>query len=391
MTDRYPLADQAAALLAEDAENAPRCTLPRAALVNAIALTMRAETQRRARRRTFRMAAAVGALAFAAALLLAFGVRAVREREQVAPVATATTSSNVDVGPAIETAALDVHGSGSIMRGSVTVPLEVAAHVQPLDRLTVATGEATITFDQGSRLAVHEGTEVLVEGAGLEMRTRLARGSVDAEVVRLSGAQRFVIQSDDELIEVHGTAFTVERVAPDPACADGTPTRVRVREGIVSVRSHGAETLVRPGEHWPADCDGRAPDEVDAGGPGNASPPPTALAAPTHTTPQRPTPSAATSSPAPSHDSSELAAQNDLFRLARERKRTGDIPGAIAALDDLLARYPRGVLAQGARADRMRMLQTVDRERARVAARDYLTQHPNGFARADAETILAAP
>jgi len=123
-------------------------------------------------------------------------------------------------------------------------------------------------------------------------------------------------------------------VEPDPACSGGTTTRVKVREGVVSVRAHGAETFVHPNEGWPSGCAATGSSPATAGALPTRAPAASArepaqdeVAAPS---------SLRRAAVAPA--SSLAAAQNDRFERATARKRAGDAAGAVAALDDLLAR-----------------------------------------------------
>jgi hypothetical protein len=213
-------------------------------------------------------------------------------------------------------------------------------------------------------------------------------GSVRADVAKQGRGETFVIRTHDAEVEVRGTSFEVVDVPADPACGGGTTTRVRVHEGVVAVRSRGVETLVHPSETWPPECASSA----------TPAPPPTPTPAPAPAPPSA-FPSAPASAvrrdpPAPPRvsggtaESSDLTAQNDLFEVALARKRARDPRGAIAALDDLLARYPETRLGQTVRAERMKLLRDVDPGRARVAAKDYRDRYPTGFARADADAIL---
>jgi outer membrane protein assembly factor BamD (BamD/ComL family) len=79
-----------------------------------------------------------------------------------------------------------------------------------------------------------------------------------------------------------------------------------------------------------------------------------------------------------------------MFIEAATARRAGDAQSAIAKLELLLARYPRGPLAEDAAAQCMKLLRDVDHARAVRAARSYLAQHPTGFARPEAEAILGA-
>jgi outer membrane protein assembly factor BamD (BamD/ComL family) len=86
---------------------------------------------------------------------------------------------------------------------------------------------------------------------------------------------------------------------------------------------------------------------------------------------------------------SVLSQQNALFAVAVDARRRGDTSGAIAALEQLLSRYPSGPLDESARAERLRVLRAAGSTRTQGVARDYLARYPSGFARAEAEAVLA--
>jgi len=88
---------------------------------------------------------------------------------------------------------------------------------------------------------------------------------------------------------------------------------------------------------------------------------------------------------------SDLARQNDLFDRAMARKQAGDPNGSVAALDELLGKFPGTHLGQSARAERMKLLRGIDDSAARAAALDYLQRYPKGFARSDAVLIAGRP
>jgi TolA-binding protein len=174
---------------------------------------------------------------------------------------------------------------------------------------------------------------------------------------------------------VHGTSFRVSIVAAEPACGEGTLTRVDVYEGVVAVRYHAHEALVRAGERWPAGC-----GDTGASGASGASASASVVASSTARA------SAAATRPP---TSSELAAQNDLFREAIAAKRHGDTAEALATLDRFVAKYPNAPLAESAAVERMKLLaEAGDRPRAEAAARDYLARYPSGSARTDADALL---
>jgi outer membrane protein assembly factor BamD (BamD/ComL family) len=81
-----------------------------------------------------------------------------------------------------------------------------------------------------------------------------------------------------------------------------------------------------------------------------------------------------------------------LFESALAARNAGDHAGAAEGFRQLLARFPRSVLAEQALAGRFRALERGGRTSAAViSARRYLSSYPQGFARADAERITSAP
>jgi hypothetical protein len=89
--------------------------------------------------------------------------------------------------------------------------------------------------------------------------------------------------------------------------------------------------------------------------------------------------------------SSELTAQNALFSRAMAQKSRGDQRAAIGTLDELLTVYPTTQLREVACAQRMNIAATSDPGRASTLARAYVSEFPRGFARKDADAILAVP
>ncbi len=230
-----------------------------------------------------------------------------------------------------------------------------------------------MSLANGTEVSGGAGTSYLLLAFAPATTFELAAGSIHADVAKLAPDERFLVRTADAEIEVRGTSFDVSRVVADASCGDGTTTRVAVREGTVLVRSRGTEALVHANEVWPAGC--------------SATPAPSSLAPPSSNASN----AASSERRASPSGGSDLGAQNDLFERAIARKRAGDGPGAIASFELFLARYPASHLAQSARAERMKLLRGVDREKGRAAARDYLQHHPSGFARADADVILASP
>jgi hypothetical protein len=246
-------------------------------------------------------------------------------------------------------------------------------------------GHAVLSFASGSQVTLDEDTEVqLVEAADSQVLA-LEHGAVRAEVKRLAATRRFVVRTEDAEIEVHGTSFRVAIAAPDAACGGGSITRLEVYKGLVSVRAHGVEIRVPAGDRWPHGCE--ATQANVAAVPGVVSNSETARATPKGVAALKPV-QGARSVPA---RGSELGLENDMFAEATAARRAGDLESALRELERLLARFPDSPLAEGAEAERMKLLQALDRTRAREAARAYMARYPNGFARADAEGMLGAP
>jgi hypothetical protein len=154
-----------------------------------------------------------------------------------------------------------------------------------------------------------------------------------------------------------------------------------VREGRVLVRSGDQSRFLIAGDSWSSRPDDDAPE------PAAAEPQPAAAEPAPATLPVRPRPRAHRRTPP-----SELAAQNRLLEAAELAQKSGLPMLAVERLDALIARYPDAELAHNARVERFRVLSIAGRRsEAEAAARDYLAQHPNGFARAEAERLLAEP
>jgi len=368
------LSDIAALVLSNEAKQGPEPSAQ--SRVHAIAAIARAMRLRKRRQRI--RVGAIGATAVAAAIALAVGFGRVGHRAESGSL----SASGVPVPAA---AASFVRGSPTVVRHGARMPLSDGTALEKGDRLLVEHGSrATVAMANGTYLLLEEAADLVLTSPAPATSFELAAGSVRADVAKLKPHERFVIHTADAEVEVHGTSFEVSRVDPDPACGRGTTTRVKVREGVVSVRAHGTETFVHPNEVWPSGCAATASSPATTG-----TLPTSAPAASTREPAQDevaapPSPKRAAEAPA-----SSLAAQNDLFERAIARKRAGDPAGAVAALDDLLARYPSSHLAQSARAERMKLLRGIDPKRARAAARDYLDRYPSGFARHDAELIVA--
>lgn len=360
-----------------------------------------ARIEGRARKR--RAARVAGALALAATVALGAGL-AWRS-------GTAEPEAN---GAAITNAALAATATQSsegstLERGGALSPLDHGGNLVAGDRVSAGpAAPAAVGLADGSRLTVDPGSSVALASLASTRRFVLRDGSVRADVSKLAQGERFVVETVDAEIEVHGTSFRVALTPPDAAPCEGSRTRVHVFEGVVAVRSRGAEVRLRAGDDWPRGCGATGATPVAtvpaqpplAAAPSVAASPsaeaPVAAAPPAATPPASTPPAAApptganaASEPAPKRTSGTLAEQNRIFGEGAEARRRGDAPAALAAYEKLLATYPDGFLAESAAVERMRVLATLDRARARDAARQYLSRYPNGFARAEAERLGA--
>lgn len=367
------LAKAAAAVLeAEATEGAktPNTAASRAAAISAIGRGMRMKKQRR----RLRWIIAGGTTALAAAAVALF-----------VSFHHPTQSSAGNGAPALATASF-VKGSPIVIHAKsngVKTSLVDGTSLGAGDRVLLEEGSgahATIALARGTQLRMADNADVLLANVAPETTFELAAGSVHADVAKLQANERFVIRTADTEVEVRGTSFDVSRTGRE---CNGTTTRVTVKEGIVAVRSRGHETLLRAGESWPAGCEEHAQERIE-------TPPVAPIGSAVGSASS--SPSVAVKAPPIGNASpTDLAAQNDLFARALEKKKAGDAAGAVATCEELIARYPNGHLTQSARAERMKLLQSIDASRARNAAREYLQKYPNGFAKADAELILSAP
>jgi hypothetical protein len=231
-------------------------------------------------------------------------------------------------------------------------------------------GHATLAFRNGTRVALAAATDLHVDELGPVRRFSLRGGRVEAHVRKLVQGERFIIDTPDSEIEVHGTVFTVEVDTSLPGCGAGGTSTVDVSEGEVSVRSGTGRVFVHPGERWTVPCTDRiVPDKTEPtaaplapaapsvratihhGGKVTRTAPITkAVASP----PPLPVVAAAPSVvPAPA---SQLSQQNDLMSAAMAAERQGQHDVALRKLNELITRFPGGPLMESARAQRQRIL-----------------------------------
>ena len=266
--------------------------------------------------------------------------------------------------PATPIVAYPLGGGASVWQGTLGGPLAEGGRLSAGSRVeTTPTGRAALAFATGTSAMLGESADLTVDGDEGMQVLRLAAGSVDLHVAKVSADHRFLVTTPDAEVEVRGTKFRVSIGPPDPSCSEDALTRLVVTEGAVVVRHAGTEKRVAAGEQWPSDC--IAPVEISAPMPPSAAP-----------------------STIPSVASS-LAEQNDLFAEAIVAKRVGESQTALTTFDRFLATYPSSPLAQSAAVERMRLLRSAQSPRMLSAAHQYIARYPNGFARAEAEAIIA--
>ncbi|HSO40480.1 MAG TPA: FecR domain-containing protein [Labilithrix sp.] len=371
MTTPDPLKDITRALRQAVADAGDVDALPpgRDEAIERLAEALRTRGRVQRRQRFFR------APAFAAAAVLlvggggAFAVH--RSHRDAGTAATAPASEARNLGRLVEPT-----GAVTAIRDGHSEAVAQGERLAEGTELRTGSSEASLDFESGTHVTLGGASRVRLVQQTARKRFALESGSFTAKVAKLGPDERFVVATPDAEVEVRGTMFRVSLVAGDPTCEGGTPTRLEVSEGVVVVTHGGDQVKVAAGEHWPA-CAATTAAKV-------AQPAAVASVVARATPPATHAPAASVAHPSAS---SRLAEQNDLYEDAMRRKRAGDVTGAVSDLDRLLSSYPGGPVAESAAAERMRLLAATNPGRARAAARDYLTAHPRGFARAEAEAI----
>ncbi len=344
----------------------------RDAAIARVAEALRARGQAHRRQRVLRSPL----LAAAVVLLVGGGAFAVH-RSLRESASTADTSGGRNLGRLV-----DPTGAVTALRDGRSEPIGRGARLaEGTDLRTSGSAEASLDFDNGTHVTLGGASRVRLVEQTAHKRFALEAGSFSAKVAKLTADESFVVVTPDAEVEVRGTAFRVTVASGDPACEGGTPTRLEVSEGVVVVTHAGVAVRVRAGEQWPS-CGASTATERPIAERAAPPVPRSATAAPA-------VGASATPTSVRPEASSRLGEQNDLFDEAMRLKRAGDRVGAVVKLDWLLADYPSGPLAESAAAERMRLYATSDPARALTAARAYLSRHPRGFARAEAEAIVA--
>jgi hypothetical protein len=366
-------------------------------LVAAVEQALRA----RARRRVLTRRATALTFAAAAALALVVGGRAWR-----GAAVPSVASWAIDAHALKVLASDDAPAAATVEGTRAPVKLERGMPVGAgLTLRAPAGGEVRLGTTDGTSLALEAGGELTVTETGATQRFALKRGAVSARVSRLFAGERFIVDTGDAEIEVHGTAFRVAVVPGVGSCGDGSTTRVSVVEGVVRVRAGGREVSVPAGGNWPAGCDlaaeateattkrtrgQRTRVHVARAEASAHEPPPPAPAEAPPAPAEAPPPIVALPAPArpvPAPAPSSLAAENDLFAAAVRAKKQGHLDEAARLFGDLATSHPGSPLVESALVQRMKILSTIDTAAGARAAAVYLELFPRGFARPEATTI----
>ncbi|MES1164972.1 MAG: FecR domain-containing protein [Verrucomicrobiota bacterium] len=268
-------------------------------------------------------------------------------------------------------------------------------------RVVVAAGTRLAAPESGPlRLASADGTELTLEPGGtlsvIELgptrRFALTRGAVLAHVSKLGSGERFIIDTADVEVEVHGTRFRVA-VSPGPFSSPNVraPTKVSVSEGVVAVSGPTLRVFLFPGDEWPT-VDPPAARSPSLPGRGAASGARAVgvgisrgVAGPRPALARADDPSGTKVGKGPP---AALQAQNDRFMAGVFAKRNGNDGEALRQFERFIRTYPNSTLAESAVVERMRLLSAKSAWAATAAAADYLSRYPDGFARAEARRLI---
>ena len=226
-------------------------------------------------------------------------------------------------------------------------------------------GRAALAFASGTSALLGESSDLTVDGDEAMQVLRLAAGSVDLHVAKVSADRRFLVTTPDAEVEVRGTKFRVAIGPADPSCLEDALTHLVVTEGAVVVRHAGVEKRVGAGEQWPSDC--IPPVEISA-----------------------PMPSAAPAD----HGLGRVDARRAERPLRRGHRRQAERgePGAPSRPSTASSRRIRRAPSRRAPpSSACASCAPCSRRASSTAARQYLARYPNGFASAEAEAIVSGP
>jgi hypothetical protein len=297
---------------------------------------------------------------------MAAAIRAVPERRRAARTRLAAAGASVMVLAGVCAATTiwtrkppSMAAATSISAASSLVPPAAGtAALMPGDEVVIRDG-AKKTFDLpgGATVAMSPASRLrwLSEPgvAAADLRLALAEGRVDLRVPPSSRGGSLVVVTPHAELVVHGTVLTVE-VMRVPDRGDGTC--VAVAEGLVTVRSRGAEAKLAQGGTWSSFvdrslCGSGFAAERSAPAPGHGAPPARA---------RRPRAPASLSPPSRPFVASTLALENRVFQSAALAHQRGDDAEAIRLFDELVHTYPDSPLVPEALERRRRAAERLE-------------------------------
>ena len=330
-------------------------------LVPAVAFKIRQAAAERERRARLLRGIRIGAVAAAVALAAGAGYRL--QRATPVEVAAHAVASNLAAVREVEGTLVVTHAGRARVISASEFPELTGG-----DEIRTATDGHALLQTQRSAIRVAPATQLSVVARGAdEERIRLSLGRVELKVQKVPQANRsVVVETPNAEVVVHGTMFSVTVGSEQ----DGPVTRVRVTEGSVWVVHDGKRELISVGNEWSSLP--RHARTVEA---------PTAAPAPSqsHASPAR------TSASGRVTASGTLGEENRMFQSAVDARNHGDDARALELFGAMLARYPKGQLAEEARVERIRALRRLGNSTGAASeARRYLAEHPHGFAQEEA-------
>jgi hypothetical protein len=355
-------------------EDPERALQRREQVVASISRSIRATADHKRRTTRTRL---IWGLGIAASLALAVGVAA--RVDQRAGDASAALST---VGEVTGKVVVTENGERRVLSGGSEIALRTLGEIETAReaRAEIRSQKSKVQLAPATKLSVPRTT-------ALEERYRLAVGRVDISVDKDSRLTRnVVVETPNAEVVVHGTVFAVGVASRN----EHTVTEVSVTRGSVWVLQHGAQVAVLgPGQRWSSDVEpaGESPAPMSAKVAAAAA---IDDAAP-HREPAAREPAAREPVPAPraptraEAKASALAEQGRMFQEAIDARNRGDDARAADLFGRLLARYPS---YEEAEVQLFRAHKRLGRmTAAAAAARRYLAQHPQGFARDEARDL----
>lgn len=340
----------------------------RARALPGIAAAIRRSARQRARRRRLRRIA--GPLVAAAIVLIALGAVWRLGSDPEARVVARESSHAMLVEGAIWV------GSGTDERrvesSRTTTALSSAALIR-----TASTKSATIDLGSRTRVEVAPATTMQLKPTHETPRMQLSTGRVEVEVDPTKSGDRVYVDTPHATVVVVGTHFSVEVAGEQTERA----TTVSVARGVVLVYQGEQQVArLRRGETWSshrvrAAEERQGPSARGRGDNGAERSPPAGLAA-----------KRVAATPA---KMSSLGEANTLFQQAIDARNGGDDEAAARLFSECASRFPGSPLAQEARVEELRALERLgSTSSAAQAARRYLAEHPEGFARDEAKQLV---